>query len=387
MNHSSTTIALQGESLEHWVEKAKRGDEQAFTKLVEGALNTVNAIALSITKDLSDSHDVTQQVFIKMWHQLDQLQNSQSLMPWLRQITRYTAYNYLRDNKKNKWVPKEDAEIETLLSDVCDNTDSYDKTLIKNQQSTLIRHLIEQLPDESREVVVLYYREDNNSSTVAKLLGISESSVRKKLQRARQVIKEQILTKYGQVIFATGPISMVSLFTTVAMTSSPVAAATLSTGTATGNANWFIKLLSGLGGALLGGIIAIIANTFAMKYIMKHIDNSEDIHQLKRIKFRSNLIIIITCILFSLSYSYSKGWLFPVLTYSMFIAGLVVHISAANKISFANLGRKAKTDSRAAKQLARDKLTSRLGWILGLGGGTFGLLFGLYTSGRFDVLF
>ena len=108
-------IILYDDSLESYVEKAKQGDKAAFTLLVQSAMNTVSSIALAITKDVNDSHDVTQQVFIKMWQQLDQLKNAQSLMPWLRQITRYTAYNFIRDNKASSKEYKDEQELELLL--------------------------------------------------------------------------------------------------------------------------------------------------------------------------------------------------------------------------------------------------------------------------------
>lgn len=379
-------IILYDDYLESYVEKAKQGDKAAFTQLVQSAMNTVSSIALAITKDVNDSHDVTQQVFIKMWQQLDQLKNAQSLMPWLRQITRYTAYNFIRDNKASSKEYKDEQELELLLQQVCEQVPTQDESLIKQQQAKLIRELIDQLPDESREIVVLYYREELNSANVSALLGISEANIRKKLQRAREFLKHNLLQKYGKTLFATTPISMAALFASTAMTSSPVAASTLAYSATSSNGSWLAKLFSGLGGALIGGIIALFANTFAMNYVMKHIDNAEDMEALKRIKSRSNILIVITCVLFSLSYSFSDGWLFPLLTYLMFLAGLVVHITAANKISFANLGRKAEYDEKAAKQLRRDRWSSKLGWVLGVGGGTFGLLYGLYTSGRFAQL-
>ena len=384
----NTTMNNPIGELNLYVERAKGGDKDAFQFLVSRVTNTVNAIALGITKNLQDSKDVTQLVFIKMWQQLGQLKNNDSLLPWLRQITRYTAINFIRDGKVNLAQQEDEEAMEALLERVCDEQHQHDSLLIKQQQSDLISHLMDQLPDETREIVILYYREEHNSKAVAELLGLTEATVRKRLQRAREFLKETMLAKYGKVLFATSPIGLASLFATTAMTSSPVAASTLAyTATSAKHSSWLGKLVAGLGGAAIGGILALMANTLSMNFMLKHIDNESDIAKLTKIKHKSNAVIILTCLMFALSYSVSQGWVLPVVTYLGFLAGLVVYINAANKISFENLERQSATNEKAAKLLTMSKWGSKLGWVLGVGGGTFGLLYGLYASGRFAQLF
>ncbi|MFT6206477.1 MAG: DNA-directed RNA polymerase specialized sigma24 family protein, partial [Colwellia sp.] len=90
---------------------AKSGDQLAFTRLIEQLTNTVGAIALAITKDLDSSEDVSQKVFIKVWREINQLKENISFLPWVRQITRYTALNHIRDEKVNRNVKGDETDI------------------------------------------------------------------------------------------------------------------------------------------------------------------------------------------------------------------------------------------------------------------------------------
>jgi RNA polymerase sigma factor (sigma-70 family) len=384
-SNASSTVAIE---LSHYVEQARKGDKAAFQTLVSKMTGTVGAIALGITKDLHDSKDVSQLVFIKMWQQLSQLKNNDSILPWIRQITRYTAFNFIRDRKSDREQSRDDEAMEVLLERVCDEQHHNDSVLIKQQQNELVAHLLDQLPDESREIVILYYREEHDSNAVANLLGIKESTVRKRLQRVRRVLKENILAKYGKVIFATAPVGLATTFALTAMTSAPVAASTIAySAAASSNSHWLYKLFAGLGGAAIGGIVAVISNNLMMKFVLKHIDNDNDVNQLTKLKHQSNAWMVISCLLLSLSYHFTQGWGLPVISYLLFLIGLANFVNAINKISFANLTRQATVSEEAANKLVLSKWGCVFGWIAGLGGGTFGLLFGLYINGRFSQLF
>lgn len=82
------------------VTAAIASDMQAFSRLVQRCQNGISSIALAIVKDLDASEEVCQQVFIAAWQQLNSLQNPTSFLPWLRQITRYRAYSYLREQRE-----------------------------------------------------------------------------------------------------------------------------------------------------------------------------------------------------------------------------------------------------------------------------------------------
>ncbi|MGB0898875.1 MAG: RNA polymerase sigma factor, partial [Psychrobium sp.] len=336
---------------EQTLQLAQAGDKQAFSVLVSYLNNTVHAIALNITRDLQHSHDVSQLVFIKVWQQLGELKTSDSLLPWVRQITRYTAINFVRDNKHRTELASDDATMESLLDDVVNNHDLNEKSMMTQQQNQVINHLIEQLPDESREIVLLYYRQEHDSAVVANLLGLTTVTVRKRLQRVREQLKEQVLEKYGKVLFATTPIAIDISLALATSTASPVAAATLGSHASINQSHWLGKLTYLLGGAIIGAFFGVLANTFAINKTIKHIDNDEDLTTLKRLKRQGNIWIIGSAFALTASYQWTQGWLMSVITYALFLIGLTVVVNTTNTISRQNLQRQAPNDQRAKKLL------------------------------------
>jgi len=373
--------------ISHFVELAKTGDQQAFKQLIDELNNTVHAIALSITRDLQYSHDVSQLVFIKVWQQLSELKNNDSVLPWVRQITRYTAINFIRDNKHKRESASDDETIETLLDQLCQDDMSHDTTLINQQQSEVINHLLDKLPDESREIILLFYREEHDSQAVAQLLGLTQATVRKRLQRVRQLLKSQVLAKYGQVIFATAPVSIATTIALALTTTSPVAAATIASKVTVSQGHWLGKLFYFLGGAVIGAFLGVLANTFAINQTIKKMDNQQDIDALQRIKRQGNLWIVASGLALAASYQWTNGWVMPTFTYALFLIGLVVVVRTTNTISQRNLRKRAPHDKEAQCLLIRSQWTSKLGYVLGFGSGTAGLLIGLYSSGRFAQYF
>ncbi|WP_249364218.1 sigma-70 family RNA polymerase sigma factor, partial [Pseudoalteromonas sp. S983] len=87
-----------------------------------------------------------------------------------------------------------------------------------------MNQLVSALPEESREILILYYREEQSNKQVAALLDISEEKVRQQLSRSRKKLKSQYLNRFGTLAIST--ITPAVALGLVAP-SAPVAAATL----------------------------------------------------------------------------------------------------------------------------------------------------------------
>lgn len=360
------------------VDFAKRGDQKAFSELVKATQNVTTAIALSIVKDVDASEDVAQQAYIKVWQQLPQLQKSHSFLPWLRQITRYTAINYLRDNKVDQRICSEQADdvIESLESHITDG----DVALSKLRLKTDVARFIDELPSESRELILLYYREEQSTKQVARLLELSEANVRQKISRARQQLKEDWLAKYGKLILSTAPgIGFTTLIANLVSATSPAAAATLGASVSSSQTSVFAKIVALLGGAFLGAFIAIGAVFLSTKMVLNRISDDTYRSQIIRVRNLMFLWILIFGALITLSYEFTQGWWGPVLSYLLFAIGLVRLIEAMQLLSAkAGLKKSGKWCIAPADNSWRRKLANWAGPIMG----GIGLVSGLIGSGR-----
>lgn len=368
------------------VSLAQAGDLNSFTRLINGYRQTVTGIALAIVKDLDASEEVAQQVFIHVWQQLQTLREPASFLPWLRQITRYRAYNYLRDHKIKQKVSGEEAEL--LLEQFADPTANVAENLQRDEQNAVIQQLIDQLPEDSREIVLLYYREEQSSQQVAALLGLSDANVRKKLSRVRELLKDQLLNRFGAVLLSTAPgLGFSSLLAAILVGTSPSAAAAtaaaMTSQPAAGASGGVLSKIFGLlGGAMIGAVGGVLGALWGMRQVLKQTDDQQEQQALLRIR---NLTIgwILGCaILMTLSYEFTTGAWGPISSFVLLMLGLLFSIRGVNHITAARRAAAAQ-DPAIAQQQQRQKIFCVLGIAAAFIAGLAGLLQGLSNSGRF----
>ncbi|TWX56247.1 RNA polymerase sigma factor [Colwellia hornerae] len=364
---------------------AKTGDQLAFARLIEQLTTTVAAISLAITKDLDSSEDVSQKVFIKVWREIKQLKENISFLPWVRQVTRYTALNHLRDEKVTRNIKGDQSDL--LLATLVDPSHSADVSLLREEQNILIQTLLAELPDESREIVLLYYREQQSSQSVALLLGLNEATVRKRLSRVRALIKEQVLARYGNIILSTSPLGLTALVLSGLSVSSPVAAAVVTKSIVSSQSHWFAKILFTLGGAMLGAVLGMVASYIGMsKVIEKSVDEKQK-QQLVILRNKTACYLLLSGILLTLSYELTFGWLMPLLCFIALFFVIYRSTQQVNKLLYLDIDSAVLIDQPLIQQNKKDKFWCQFGLISGFLGGGSGLVLGLYNSGRFATFF
>lgn len=181
---------------------AAGGDRAAFGRIVAGCQNGITAIALAITRDVPASEDIAQDAFLSAWNHLPRLRNQSSFLPWLRQITRNLAHDHLRRKYSEKRI---DGDMDDILAVVADPTPDHPERLSRQQEEAVVADLIDDLPEETREILLIYYREGQSSKQVASLLGMQDAAVRKRLSRARQSLAEGLLARLGEFARSSAP--------------------------------------------------------------------------------------------------------------------------------------------------------------------------------------
>jgi len=236
---------------------AASGCQQAYGRIVSACQNTVTAIALAITRDVSASEDIAQEAFLRAWQQLAQLHNHASFLPWLRQITRNLARDWLR-TQRHRPLSGEAAEL--AISMAADPGPSPSERMQRVEEELAAEELICALPEESRETLLLYYREGQSSQQVAHLLGLSDAAVRKRLSRARANVREQMLTRFGEFARSSAPgAAFAAAVVSAAMLVAPGVAGTTIAATTIGAGLSTASGASKLGGSL--GVSALSGGT------------------------------------------------------------------------------------------------------------------------------
>lgn len=366
-------------NLETDVNSAKKGDIAAFERLIKKTQNMVSSIALAIIKDFDESEDITQQVFIATWGNLSSLKNDHSFLPWLRQTTRYKAFNAMRAKKAR--VNLSDDESEQLLLKLCNSELMHDEQLVIQEQNKILNLLLNKLPDDSRDIVLLYYREEQSAKHVAQLLEISVENVRQKLSRARRILKQELLSSFGKVVFSTAPSAT---FTAMVMASvshsTPVAAATTAHIVTTGKSGFYSKLATLFSGAMLGASLGALATYFSTKPALKRMKTDLDKQQLIKHRNQTMTWIVFSGLLLALAYEYGSTTSI-INTYLIFALGLYYFNKRISIHIITSLYSAPNLSAKEAKRKSFEQKCGNLGLIIGVSTGFIALIIGLINNG------
>ncbi|OBU69751.1 RNA polymerase subunit sigma-70 [Stenotrophomonas maltophilia] len=255
----TTFAASIDRTLERELAAAAGGCQHAYGRIVLACQNTITAIALAITRDRQASEDIAQEAFVRGWQQLHQLRSATSFLPWLRQITRNLARDWLRA-QRGRPLTGEAAEL--AMGMAADPAPGVVDRLQRLEEEMAAEDIISALPAGSREVLLLYYREGQRSQQVAHLLGLSDAAVRKRVSRARALVRDGLLQRFGEfsrhsmpsAAFATTVVSMLL----VAAPGTASAAILLGTGAGLGGSKLGLGGASVAGGTAMGSLAATL---------------------------------------------------------------------------------------------------------------------------------
>ncbi|MCR5204707.1 MAG: sigma-70 family RNA polymerase sigma factor [Lachnospiraceae bacterium] len=148
--------------------------------------NDVLRTAYSYVKDKFTAEDIFQEVFIKAYKSLDSFRNESSVKTWLIRITINAAKDYLKSAYNQKVVPMMDFKEDMLTSE-----DDFEE--IENRdRDEQIRNTVMNLPEQYREVLLCVYYHDMSVAETAKSLNIAEGTVKSRLSRARDLMKNKL---------------------------------------------------------------------------------------------------------------------------------------------------------------------------------------------------
>lgn len=169
------------------VSKCLNGDQEAFGILVDKYKAGIYALAYSRLRNFQDAEDITQETFLTAYQKLPKLRRWDSFASWLYSITIILCRRLFQSKSKhpdNEYIEDQDPSV----------IDSYsEKSYHDDQASKFIHDIIDSLPEIFQQVLSLHYLGGLTSEEIANALGVSPEVVRKRLSRARLMIKEDML--------------------------------------------------------------------------------------------------------------------------------------------------------------------------------------------------
>ena len=167
------------------------GDESAFTALVKKYQKSVHALAWRKVGDFHIAEELTQDAFLKAYRKLATLKNPNQFAGWLYVIADRLCIDWHRNQKPPIESLETTSGEEIEASSYRHYEDEQREAASVEDRRGRVKDLLEKLPESERTVVTLHYLGEMTSKAISEFLGVSPNTVRSRLQRARNRLKEQ----------------------------------------------------------------------------------------------------------------------------------------------------------------------------------------------------
>ena len=167
-------------------EARKHAKDEALAALVEQYASTLYRVAFSVLRNSNDAEDAVQEAFLRVLRHRDDLDEVRDHRVWLIRI----VWNIVLDRKRRAKTRPETDDVEELARILPANGLSAEDRAAAAQHHAHVLSCVERLPAKEREVLVLSAFEELSSVEIASILGITESSVRSRLFRARNLMAD-----------------------------------------------------------------------------------------------------------------------------------------------------------------------------------------------------
>jgi len=173
----------------------KEGDIKAFESLVEKHQSAIIGTVAKMTGNISDAHDISQQVFVRVWKSAARYEPTAKFTTWLFTITRNLVFNESRRRYRQLETSIEEREDITHTEIPDETPNRPDQAALQQELEDAIDQAIQELPEKQRLAVIMRRFENLPYEEIGDVLELSLPAVKSLLFRARGQLKEQ-LQKY-----------------------------------------------------------------------------------------------------------------------------------------------------------------------------------------------
>lgn len=192
------------------VQKAMKGDQEAYTYLYEKTYTKCFYLARKFLNSEHTAQDIIQDAYVKAFKSLDTLEDPEKFPSWIGTIVSNLSKNELKRRKVTLFSETKNEDGQDISDTFVDDRVSVQPEIVMDQNETtrLMKEIIDTLTDEQRICVTMFYMEQMSVKEMASVLEVSENTVKSRLNYGRQKIKDKVLDleKKGTKLYGLAPI-------------------------------------------------------------------------------------------------------------------------------------------------------------------------------------
>jgi RNA polymerase sigma-70 factor (ECF subfamily) len=166
------------------IERIKKGDMEAYEKLVKKYMKKAYNVALYYTKNPTDAWDVSQQGFVNAWQGIKKFDTGKPFFPWLCAIIKNEALSRFRQEKKED-KKKKDLPLKLV--------DTPEESLIRKEKIKRLQKALSKLNKEKQEIIYLRHYAEMSYKEISEVLDLPEGTIMSRLYYARRALLKEYL--------------------------------------------------------------------------------------------------------------------------------------------------------------------------------------------------
>ncbi len=187
---------MDNKALARLVERAQRGDSDAFAQIYSHLSKLVYYLSLKMVKNEQDAVDVMQETFLRLFQNLPSVKDGKTLVAYVNRI----VYNCSLDTlSKAKRIQMDDS-AETLLQNAVEENAEFlpEEYFEKEELRSVVLRGVEELNESQKSVILLYYFEHLSVRQIAEVTRINDAAVMNRLSRARAALKQKLFNNHTE---------------------------------------------------------------------------------------------------------------------------------------------------------------------------------------------
>ena len=219
------------------VRKAQQNDGAAMDRILADVQDMVYYNCLRTLRDEQTAQDAAQDILIAVYTKLGTLGDPMAYLGWVKRITANQCKNRLSKVNREFMLPAgEEGEDPFAAFEDTDEQRIPDKALDNDETRRMINGIVDDLPDEQRLCVMLFYYDEMKTREIAEALNVPEGTVKSRLNYARKTIRERVAAfeQQGVKLYGLSPIPFLTYFLSegAAGVSAPLVLGQIAAGTA-----------------------------------------------------------------------------------------------------------------------------------------------------------
>src|SRR3954463_10041549 len=190
------------------VRRAREREESAVRSIMETNNRRLYRLARGILRNDSEAEDVVQETYVRAFTHLAEFRGESSLSTWLSRIAMNEALGRLRRERPSvelSSLPQGALEAQIIQFPLMSAADDPEKTMAQREIQHVVEGAIDELPEPFRIVFITRVLEGMNVEETAEILGLKPETVKTRLHRARNMLRDNVEKKIGPVVMEALP--------------------------------------------------------------------------------------------------------------------------------------------------------------------------------------